>query len=175
VSLITVGKRGSEFFARRGANIMAKKQGFFNTMEFNDAIELGDIIMSHYIADQDIDRVLLVYNEFKSALQQNVVVEQLLPIEPEAGEGGGVADAIYEPSELEILNSVMPRYVNVQLWRVLLESFAAEMAARMTAMENATQNASELIDSLTLRYNKERQAEITGSILEVVAGAEGLK
>jgi F-type H+-transporting ATPase subunit gamma len=176
VHLITVGKKGTEFFARRGADITAKKLNFFNHMTFADAVELGDTVISHYGTDTDVDRVILVYNEFKSALQQNVVVEQLLPIEPDDDEGNeGVADAIYEPSEMEILNSVLPLYVNVQLWRVLLESFAAEMAARMTAMENATKNASELIDSLTLRYNNARQAAITGEILEIVAGAEGLK
>ena len=172
--LFTVGKKGCEFFARRGAEIAGRKQGFFNHLEFGHAQELGDMITSHYVAEK-IDRVYLIYNEFKSALQQNVVVEQLLPIVPDEHAEHLPSDSIFEPSQKEILDAVLPRYVNVQLWRILLESFAAEMAARMTAMENATQNASELIDSLTLRYNKERQAAITGEILEVVTGAEGLK
>jgi F-type H+-transporting ATPase subunit gamma len=176
VQLITVGRRGTEFFSRRQANVVAKKQNFFNDMTFPDAIELGDKVIARYVAEANIDRVLLVYNEFKSVLQQNVIVEQLLPIEPTEEEmASAVSDVIYEPSEMEILNSVLPRFVNVQLWRVLLESYAAEMAARMTAMENATKNASELIDSLTLSYNNARQAAITGEILEIVAGAEGLK
>ncbi|RQV97084.1 ATP synthase F1 subunit gamma [bacterium] len=176
VRLITVGKKGTEFFDRRGANITARKINFFNQMTFADAVDLGDKVISRYVAEVNIDRVLLVYNEFKSVLQQQVVVEQLLPIEPTEEEMAAAAsDLIYEPSEMEILDSVLPRFVKIQLWRVLLESYSAEMAARMTAMENATKNASELIDSLTLSYNNARQAAITGEILEIVAGAEGLK
>jgi len=172
--LVTVGKKGGEFFSRRGADISGRMQGFFNHMEFKHAIELGDTITSQYL-NSTMDRVYLVYNEFKSVIQQQVVVEQLLPIVPDDKQHHDHTEIIFEPNEIEILNAILPKYVNVQLWRVMLESYAAEMAARMTAMENATKNAGELIDSLTLTYNKARQAAITGEILEIVAGAESLK
>ncbi|MFZ5434132.1 MAG: ATP synthase F1 subunit gamma [Calditrichota bacterium] len=175
IRLVTVGRRGTDFFARRGHEITHRMSGFFNNLEFAHAIDLGNEIIERYIAN-DLDRVLVVYNEFKSAIQQNVVVEQLLPIEPDpADEHAITADMIYEPSEDMILDAILPLYVKVQLWRILLESYAAEMGARMTAMESATDNAQELIDSLTLTYNKVRQAAITGEILEVVSGAEGLQ
>jgi F-type H+-transporting ATPase subunit gamma len=173
VHLVTVGKKGMEFFTRRNADVTGRLSGFFNHLDFSHAVQIGDLITAQYL-NSTMDRVYVVYNEFKSALQQNVVVEQLLPIIPDESEKSR-ADYIFEPSEMEVLNAILPKYVNVQLWRILLESFAAEMAARMTAMENATKNAGELIDSLSLKYNKVRQADITGQILEIVAGAEGLK
>jgi F-type H+-transporting ATPase subunit gamma len=174
IDLIVLGRKGSDFFARRGASIAGKKVQFYNTLNFSDAVEVGDMIESFYLSGS-MDRVFMVYNEFKSVMQQNVVVEQLLPIEPDKAATELPSDIIFEPSELEILNAILPKYLNVQIWRVLLESYSAEMAARMTAMENATKNAGELIDQLTLHYNKARQAAITNQILEVVAGAEGLK
>lgn len=173
--LITIGRRGTDFFTRRGAAPVHKMTGFFNTLEFIHAVSLGSQIIDRYVAGT-MDRVLVVYNEFKSAIQQNVVVEQLLPIVPdEADERAISSDVIYEPSEGEVLDAILPLFVKVQLWRILLESFAAEMGARMTAMENATNNAQELIESLTLTYNKARQAAITRELLDIVAGAEGLQ
>ena len=175
VFLFTVGKRGTEFFTRRGAAITHSLTGLFNHLHFHHAQELADEIIDRY-HHHDMDHVVVVYNEFKSAIQQNVVVESLLPIVPdEADHDGPTADIIYEPSELEILNSILPQFVEVQLWRIFQESFAAEMGARMTAMKSATNNAQELIESLTLTYNKVRQASITNEILEVVAGAESLR
>jgi F-type H+-transporting ATPase subunit gamma len=175
VHLITAGRRGSDFFGRRNFDIIEKKAGFFNHLEFTHAEEIGQAIIDRFIAD-DLDRVIVVYNEFKSAIQQNVVVEQLLPIVPDPTDSHEItADIIYEPSEGKILEAILPQYVRVQVWRILLESFAAEMGARMTAMENATKNAQELIESLTLNYNKVRQAAITREILEVVSGAESLR
>jgi F-type H+-transporting ATPase subunit gamma len=175
VKLITVGRRGTEFYTRRNADIQFQSVGLFNNLEFKHASQLGKAIVEQYV-ERGMDHVYVVYNEFKSAIQQNVVVEQLLPIVPDpADDSGPSSDVIYEPSEIEILNAILPLYVNVQLWRILLESFAAEMGARMTAMENATNNAQELIESLTLNYNKARQAAITREILEVVSGAESLR
>ncbi|MBL0060909.1 MAG: ATP synthase F1 subunit gamma [bacterium] len=174
VHLITVGKKGSEFFTRRGADVTGRMSGFFNNLDFNHAVELGETITSQYL-NSTMDRVYVVYNEFKSVIQQQVVVEQLLPIVPEHEPKNCGTEIIFEPNEMEILNTILPKYVNVQMWHILLESFASEMAARMTAMENATQNAGEIIDRLTLQYNKARQSAITGEILEIVAGAEGLK
>lgn len=174
VHLITVGKKGTEFFTRRGADVTGRMSGFFNHLDFNHAVELGEIVTAEY-QNSTMDRVYVVYNEFKSVIQQEVIVEQLLPIVPDSNAKVSGAEIIFEPNEMAILNAILPKFVNVQMWRILLESFAAEMAARMTAMENATQNAGELIDNLTLTYNKARQAAITGEILEIVAGAEGLK
>jgi F-type H+-transporting ATPase subunit gamma len=175
VQLVTVGRKATEFYAKRGPDVIEKMSGFFNTLEFAHAVQLGNVLIERFV-QQDLDRVFVVYNEFKSAIAQNVVVEQLLPIVPDpADEHVYSSDIIYEPSEARILDSILPLFVKVQVWRVLLESFAAEMGARMTAMENATQNAQELIESLTLTYNKARQAAITREILEVVSGAESLR
>jgi F-type H+-transporting ATPase subunit gamma len=175
IFLITVGRKGTEFFTRRNFDIVGSLSNFFNELHFSHAAELGEIIVSRY-RQQGMDRVYLVYNEFKSAIQQFVVLEQLLPIVPEEFEvGESRTDLIFEPSASQILDTILPQHVNVQLWRVLLESYAAEMGARMTAMENATENAAELIDTLTLHYNKARQAAITKELLEVVSGAESLK
>lgn len=175
IRLITVGRRGTDFFARRGADVIEKKAGFFNHLEFQHALDLGQALVDHYIATR-LDRVFVVYNEFKSAIQQNVVVEQLLPIVPDPADVHAItSDIIYEPSEAKVLDAILPLFVKVQVWRILLESFAAEMGARMTAMDSATQNAQELVESLTLTYNKARQAAITREILEVVSGAESLR
>lgn len=175
IRIVTVGKRGTEFFVRREANVIEKEFGFFNHLEFRHAVELGQALIDHYVTSR-LDRVFVVYNEFKSAIQQNVVVEQLLPIVPDPADAHAItSDIIYEPGEAQVLDAILPLFVKIQVWRILLESFAAEMGARMTAMDSATQNAQELVESLTLTYNKARQAAITREILEVVSGAEGLR
>ena len=175
VSLITVGRKATDFFARRDFNISESLSNFFNELHFSHAAKLGQIIVQGY-QQHGLDRVYLVYNEFKSAIQQFVIREQLLPIIPdEFEEDESHTDFLFEPSEKLILDAILPQYINIQLWRVLLESYAAEMGARMTAMENATESAGELIDMLTLHYNKARQAAITTELLEVVSGAESLK
>jgi F-type H+-transporting ATPase subunit gamma len=175
VDLVTVGRRSTDFYTRRGANVSTRMAGFFNHLQFDHAIQLGQGLIDRFTANE-IDQVVVVYNEFKSAIQQNVIVEQLLPIVPDpADEHDFDADIIYEPSETAVLGALLPLHLRVQVWRILLESYAAEMGARMTAMENATNNAQELIESLTLTYNKVRQASITREILEVVSGAESLR
>jgi F-type H+-transporting ATPase subunit gamma len=175
VQLVTVGRKAVEFYSKRGPNVIEKMSGMFNHLEFAHAVQLGNTLIDRFV-HHEIDRLYVVYNEFKSAIQQNVVVEQLLPIIPDpADEHSYTSDIIYEPSEAQILDAILPLYVKVQVWRILLESFAAEMGARMTAMESATRNAQDLIESLTLTYNKARQAAITREILEVVSGAESLR
>jgi F-type H+-transporting ATPase subunit gamma len=175
VRLITVGRKATELYTRRGYDVVEKASGIFNHLEFAHAVRLGDALIERFCSG-DLDRLYVVYNEFKSAIQQNVVVEQLLPIIPDpADEHAITSDIIYEPSQDQILDTILPLYMKVQLWRILLESYAAEMGARMTAMESATKNAQELIESLTLTYNKVRQAAITREILEVVSGAESLR
>jgi F-type H+-transporting ATPase subunit gamma len=174
--LLTVGRKGAEYFARRNYEIYNKKVNFFNHLAFSDAREIVDQVVETYLAGK-FDRIEVVYNEFKSALQQNIVREQILPFTPdeEAEAESSQVDYLYEPSREEILTALIPRYLNIQMWKVLLESNAAEQGARMTAMENATENAEELIDNLSLTYNRARQAAITKEISEIVGGAEALK
>jgi F-type H+-transporting ATPase subunit gamma len=180
VRLITIGKKGYEYFKKRGYNIIQNHIGLSRDFEYGKVLSISGMIrelfINGFIEESGLDRIYLVYNEFKNVIQQEVITEQLFPIVPElADEEKYPVDYIYEPDEAALLDHVLPLYANVTLWRVLLESFAAEHAARMNAMENATNNASDLIDKLTLQYNKARQAAITTEILEVVSGAEALK
>jgi F-type H+-transporting ATPase subunit gamma len=145
------------------------------------SIETGELVGRDIIGDytaKSLDAVYVIYNEFKSAIRQDVVIEQLLPIvpnEPDKSEEDTLVDFIYEPSRDQILRHILPLDIHVQLYRIFLESFAAEMGARMTAMENATNNAEDLIKSLTLQYNKLRQAAITKELMEITGGVEALK
>jgi F-type H+-transporting ATPase subunit gamma len=176
--IVTVGKKGDEFFVKRHFNVAARFYNFFNHMVFADAQNIITACEKEFTEGR-ADEVYAIYNEFKSALQQNLVLEKLLPVEPakvESEEHRFVStDYIYEPSQYDIINTLVPKHLNVQMWRILLESFAAEMGARMTAMEAATKNAGELTNKLTLFYNRARQAAITKEILEVVSGADALQ
>ena len=139
------------------------------------ARQISATLMEEF-ANQEVDAVYLVYNEFKSVIQQRIVVEQLLPIQKlAASEEGSLIDYIYEQPAEEIFSSLIPKHVEVQVYRALLESAAAEHGARMTAMDAATNNAIDLIDSLTLTMNRARQAAITREIIEIVGGAAALK
>ncbi len=176
VKLFTLGRKGHDFFRKRGADIYHNYPGVFQELEFYQAAAIGSEIVEHYI-DGGFDRIYLVYNEFKNVMQQNIIAEQLLPIEPE-DEMTIVSpnvDYIYEPDARGVLDRLLPMHINIQVWRIMLESFAAEQAARMTAMENATDNAEEIVKDLTLQFNKARQAAITKELLEIVGGAEGLR
>jgi len=172
--LICAGRKGYDFFNRRNYPILDHYTMFFNNLEYAHAQQITDRIIELYIK-KELDRIVMIYNEFKSAIQQRIITEQLLPLQPEEIEGGGQIDYIYEPEPLRILDTLIPLHVGIQVWRVLLESSAAEQGARMTAMENATKNAGEMIESLTLYYNRVRQASITKELLEIVGGAEALK
>jgi F-type H+-transporting ATPase subunit gamma len=172
-SLAIIGRKGRDYFRRREITIRHEMMGIFEDLNWDKASEVGRTIIHEY-SQGELDAVYLVYNEFKSVISQKVVVEPLLPISPaEATEGR--FEFIYEPSKEALLDRILPMYVEVEVYRALLESVASEYGARMTAMDNATKNASDMIDSLTLKYNKARQAAITGDLLEVVAGAEALK
>ncbi len=176
LDLICVGKRAVDFFARRGFNVIANYPGIFGSLDFAQAQQIVSLV-SHGFLQQEYDRVEIIYNEFKSVARQNVAVMQLLPIpriEKEKSEGRG-QDYIFEPSHDELLDALLPKHLNTQMWNVLLESNAAEQGARMTAMENATKNAKDLVKSLKRSYNQARQAAITKEILEIVSGAEALK
>jgi F-type H+-transporting ATPase subunit gamma len=187
VALGLVGRRGRDFFARRGFEIRYEQVNLFQTLQYSHAQDIARTAIEEF-TDGRVDSVYLVYNEFKSVIQQRVVVEQLLPIprleiEPEKPQpgvyvGGAPAapqvDYLYEPTPAELFNTLIPRHVEVQAWRALLESNAAFYAAQMTAMDAATRNSAEMIDQLTLYMNKVRQAAITREIIEVVSGAEAL-
>jgi F-type H+-transporting ATPase subunit gamma len=175
VSLVTVGRKGRDFFRRRPVHMTAEYVNIFRQLEFSHAKELANKVIDLYTSEA-VDAVDFVYNEFKSMMAQNVKVERYLPIEPRvATEGEYHAEYIYEQPPAEILKTLLPRYVEVQVFRALLESQAAEYAARMTAMDSATNNAEELIEALRLRLNRLRQAGITKEIIEVVSGAQALE
>ena len=176
--LYCVGKKGSDYFSNRHFNVAGKYIGVYNDLVFPQAQTIAREILGGYLKG-DFDRVDIVYNEFKSAAQQRIVIDQFLPI-PTGNDGTEEKEQrrveyIYEPSAREIVEALLPRHLNFQIWKVLLESNASEQGARMAAMENATENANEMISSLQLAYNKARQAAITKELLEVVGGAEALK
>lgn len=174
ISINAVGKKGREYLARRKYEIREKWIDVFRNVNFDVARDISAGIIDRYVGRR-ADRIYLVYNEFKSAIQAKPVVQPLLPIEPiELAPGEVAEDYIYEPSAEELLKVLLPHYVEQLVFLALLESVAAEHAARMTAMDSATNNASELIDSLTLTMNRVRQASITTEIIEVVSGAEAL-
>ncbi|GAB5547541.1 MAG: ATP synthase F1 subunit gamma [Sandaracinaceae bacterium] len=235
VSFAVVGRKGRDFFRRRGANIRRDFTGVFENLTVESAGEIGRYIVGEYIAggqarlaaaeregrklapgpsvdmdslegkphglaevdegaetftptdsfedaEPNLDAVFLIYNEFKSAMTQNVVVEPLLPIVPEEIEGAGEGeladqqvDFIYEPNKRALLDRILPMYLETEVFRSLLESVASEHGARMTAMDSATKNASDMIDRLTLVYNRARQAAITTELMEIIGGAEALK
>jgi len=174
--LIVVGRKARDFYRRRGpVAIRSEYVNFFDKLAFSHAAQIGQDVASAYAANE-VDQVQLVYNEFRSAASQRVVVETLLPIESAAGseEAPGV-EYLFEPSPKAILEALLPRHVEVQVYRALIESLAAEYGARMAAMDNATKNASEMIDLLTIQFNKARQERITKELLEIVSGAEALR
>ncbi|MCX6149404.1 MAG: ATP synthase F1 subunit gamma [Ignavibacteriales bacterium] len=172
-----VGKKGLDYFSRRNYNITGKYSGIFSKLNFSSASNLIKELSTKYL-NNEIDKIVIVYNEFKSVIQQRVVVEQLLPIleiEKPKIPAQQPVDFIYEPDRLSIITNLLPKHLNSQMWRILQESYAAELGAKMTAMDMATENAKELIKGLQLKYNKERQAAITKELLEIVSGANALK
>jgi F-type H+-transporting ATPase subunit gamma len=178
IVLEIAGKKGRDFFRRRQLHIGHELAGPTPETASRIADELGHIV-THAFKSGATDAVFLVYNEFKSAAQQKVVVEPLLPVTaatpPGRASAEGLLDFLYEPSKEGVLDTLLPLYVESQIFRALLESMASELGARMTAMENATTNAKEMISALTLKYNRARQASITKELMEIVGGAEALK
>jgi len=171
VQLMAVGRKGRDFFKRQGAPILEEHVNFISHLEFNHARTIGARIVELY-SRAEFDAVYLAYNEFKSVIQQRLVVEPLLPVSPASLEGDvAQVDYIYEQPPQEIFNRLLPQYVDIQVHRALLESAAAEHGARMAAMDTASRNAAEMIDALTLNMNRIRQAAITREIIEVVSGA----
>jgi F-type H+-transporting ATPase subunit gamma len=170
------GKKGRDYFRRRNIEVSGELTGSSENPSWDKAHELAEALIGRYVRGE-VDAVYLIYNEFKSVLSQKVTVQKLLPVAlPQAGEDAAPArDYIYEQPPAELLNTLLPRSVGIQVYQAFLESAAAEHAARMTAMDAATSNASEVIDKLTLYMNRVRQASITKEIIEVVSGAAALE
>jgi F-type H+-transporting ATPase subunit gamma len=194
VCLGLVGRKGRDFFKRRGFEIRVEEIGIFQRVKYADAKRIAEAAIEEFTSGR-VSTVFIVYNEFKTVMQQRVVTEQLLPIpksamgsDARAAQGrsadlpvgqtkapvAGDIDYIYEPGPAQILGELLPKHIEIQVYRALLESAAAEHAARMTAMDAATKNSGEIIDTLTLYMNKVRQAAITREIIEVVSGAQAL-
>ena len=176
VSVNVVGRKGRDFFRKRSAYTLGKVWSDLGTIDYDKAADVGKNIVARFTA-AETDEVYLLYNEFKSVIQQKVTLEKLLPVEPPTEDDPFAAsvDYLYEPTPEAILGSILPKHIEVQVYRSMLESQASEMGARMTAMDSATRNARDMIDRLTLKYNKQRQAAITKEISEIVGGAEALK
>ena len=172
VDLICIGRKGRDHFRVRGYEIIRDFTDFWSDLSFKHAMDFGGEIVSHFTG-REVDRVRVVYNWFRNVATQEICVEALLPLTYEENSVKAV-DRLYEPSKEGIVHSLIPRHLNVQMWKYLLESFAGEQASRMVAMDNATENAQEMIKNLTLDFNKARQAAITKEMLEIVGGAEAL-
>ena len=172
VALGLIGRKGRDFFRRRDFDVRYEQVGIFQKLAFSHAVEIGDMAIDEFVSDR-ASSVHLIYNEFKSVMTQRVVVERLLPIPrlEDEGTAGSTSDYLYEPEPEEIFKDLLPRHVQAQVYRALLESNAAFFAAQMTAMDAATRNSTEIIEDLTLYMNKVRQAAITREIIEVVSGA----
>lgn len=172
-----IGRKGYDFFKKRSYDLTGYTIGIFNFLEYESALSVSKKLIEMYL-DGKVDRVVIIYNEFKSVIQQRIITEQFLPVPIEKKnleENKVKPNYIYEPDQKTIFNYLLPKHLKAQMWRIFLESNAAELGARMTAMDNATTNAKELIRTLQITYNKERQAAITKEILEIVSGANALK
>ena len=174
VSILSIGKKSSEHFQKNGFNVVSSHDNLFSDLTFDNVAKIAEGIMSHFVVG-DYDKVVLVYNQFKNAATQIIMVENFLPVKAVDNQEAVVGDYLFEATKQEIVEQLIPKSLKTQLFKAVLDSHAAEHGARMTAMHKATDNASELRKELTLTYNKARQAAITAEILEIVGGAEALK
>ena len=173
VDIFCIGKKARDYFKPRKYNIIESYIDFWSDLNFNNAVNIGNSIINHFIFGK-VDEIHVVFNQFVNVATQMVLTEKFVPLEFEPNENK-IAERLYEPSKDEIVKSLVPRHLNVQMWKFLLESYASEQAARMVAMENATSNSEDMIKDLQLEFNKARQASITTEMLEIVSGAEALK
>jgi F-type H+-transporting ATPase subunit gamma len=179
VSLITIGRKATEYFRKRKYNVIASHDELFDQLTFANASVIAEKLMKDF-AVKEYDRIELIYNQFKNAAVQRLIVEQYLPIIPPPAEAGAPvvkaeSDYIFEPDQETIVRELIPKTLRIQLFKAVLDSFASEQGARMTAMQKATENAKDLLRDLNISYNKARQNAITNAILEIVSGAEALK
>ena len=176
ISLLTIGRKGYEFLKNR-QTIRKNYTGVLSSLNYQTAAMLAQEVIEGYLA-ADYDEVFLLYNAFRSVMSQDITLQQLLPITPPeaAGEAAEIAqEYIYEPSKGELLGELLPKYIEVTMFKAMLESIASEHGARMTAMDSASKNATEMIGKLTLVYNRARQAAITTELMEIISGAESIK
>lgn len=179
LDIIGIGKKGTEFFKKHGYNLIAEYNDIFDHLTYDNVLPIVEGIMNDFVTEK-YDKIDFVYNQFKNAAVQLLQVENFLPVvvqpaEPDHFEPVTAADYIFEPTKDFIINELIPKSLKIQFYKALLDSHAAEHGARMTAMHQATDNATELLKQLSLSYNKARQANITNEILEIVSGAEALK
>jgi len=173
--IICIGKKSVGYFKNRNYPIAVEYVDFWNDLEYSHAMKIGDEIISRYI-NGAVDQVQVIYNRFVNVARQEIKNETFLPMsyDPEARDSDYNPERLFEPSKEEEVKNIIPRYLNTQIWQLLLESNASEQAARMLAMENATSNANDMIKDLKLQFNKARQTSITTEMLEIVSGAEAL-
>jgi F-type H+-transporting ATPase subunit gamma len=180
LDIVCIGKKGNDFFTKRNYPVKKSYVNFFANINYEKALEVIHFLTNEYLSGKT-DKVIFIYNEFKSVISQIIRTVQILPIVVDKKEEmrkdklAPIIEFIYEPSREKILDTLLPKYLEVQMWRIILESNASEQGARMTAMDNATENAKELLKILSLSYNRARQAAITKELLEIVAGADALK
>jgi F-type H+-transporting ATPase subunit gamma len=182
VQLAVVGRKGRDYFRRRNAPMFHVFSGVWEKLDLEQARSIAKVVLQPFLAGE-VDSIYLVYNEFKSAMSQRVVAEKLFPVErtnaeaaaqEAAAAGGYEREFAFEPNKEALLEQLVPQYVEISILRALYESMASELGARMTAMDSATKNASEMISALTLQYNRARQAAITTELMEIIGGAEAL-
>jgi F-type H+-transporting ATPase subunit gamma len=175
LSLYCIGKKGAEHFSKYQYPVIKENLVLFDDLNYENALPIAEELMQDF-AEKKYDRIDIIYNQFKNAAVQVLLTEQFLPILPPEDDGSGLqVDYIFEPNKEQIIEELIPKSLKIQFFKVVLDSFASEHGARMTAMHMATDNASELLKELKLSYNKARQASITNEILEIVSGAEALK
>jgi F-type H+-transporting ATPase subunit gamma len=178
LSMMTIGRKVSEYFTKHGYTVFSSHDAIFDTLTFEQVSVIAQDVMDRF-EEKKFDRVEIIYNQFKNAATQNLVAEQFLPVEPVEMEDGQAetsrGDYIFDPNKKEIVHDLIPKSLKVQFYKALLDSYASEHGARMTAMHQATDNAKEMLKDLNLKYNKARQAAITMEIQEIVGGAEALK
>lgn len=174
IEMFCIGRKGRDFFVKNDYAVVGEKVMFFNSLKYADSVEVISRIKEFYLKGE-YKQVNIIYNQFKSAIQQVITAKQLLPLIPaEPEENVNPVDYIYEPDEYAVFDRLIPYHLEVQMWRIMLESYASEMGSKMTAMDAATENANELLNSLSITYNRARQAIITKEISEIVGGAESL-
>jgi F-type H+-transporting ATPase subunit gamma len=176
-AMITIGRKATEYFSKLGYNIIESHDELYNNLNFSNSTLIADKLIQLF-RDGKYDKIQFVYHQFRNAVFQKLIVEQFLPVEPPAPDNNTTStatDFIFDPSKEEILEELVPQILKTQLYKAVLDSWASELGARMTAMSQATDNATELLKDLKLTYNKARQASITKEILEIVSGAEALK
>ncbi|HET9659302.1 MAG TPA: ATP synthase F1 subunit gamma [Thermomicrobiales bacterium] len=173
VQVVTVGRKGRDFMIRTRQEVVAEFSNLKDSVEAAEILPITDVIMEDYISGK-VDAVYLIYARFENTLTQTPTVHQLLPIEPPEATGT-YSDYIFEPNARDVLNSLLPRLIDTQIYQAILENFASEYSARMVAMRNASENAKDLVSELTLTYNKARQSQITAEVSEISAGANALR